>query len=295
MHLEFLGLMRDAETAGPGVRLEYFTKGCIRGVINPCEGCFNESSWTFGGAKKTMTVEEVVNHALECAWNRQVTFCGGEPMLQAKAITEVVKRLKQCDPNFHVVMYTAYKLDTLLKYGLKFTWVPKYGQDMLEALLSYGTLTTIVDGEVESPPGYYAHAGIDIDDCLSAKSVEFILLTPEDVRELLTAMDIIVDGDYQFDKRLTTDQYMHKGWFIGSANQRVIDCEQTINVCNTEEGEMIYQTAEEFNAYCEEHQPCLTCTQSTKGKNVAGQYCSIQCKQKHRRYEERMKSFEQQV
>lgn len=274
MHLEFLGLMRDAETAGPGVRLEYFTKGCIRGVINPCEGCFNESSWTFGGAKKTMTVEEVVNHALECAWNRQVTFCGGEPMLQAKAITEVVKRLKQCDPNFHVVMYTAYKLDSLLKHGLKFNWQERHGEDLHGFLERHGE-------------EFITHANRNFK--------EYTILTPEDVRELLTAVDIIVDGDYQMDKRLTTDTYMHKGWFIGSANQRVIDCAQTIDICNTEEGEMIYQTAEEFNAYCEEHQPCLTCTQSTKGKNVAGQYCSIQCKQKHRRYEERMKSFEQQV
>lgn len=280
MHLEFLGLMRDAETAGPGVRLEYFTKGCIRGVINPCEGCFNEASWTFGGIRKTMTVEEVVDHALECAWNRQITFCGGEPMLQAKAITEVVKQLKRYDKNFNVVMYTAYKLDTLLKYGLKFTWLPKHGEDMRQALMGYA---------MNHSRTIYKPMTQEI------KKVEFTILTPEDVRELLTAVDIIVDGDYQMDKRLTTDTYMHKGWFIGSANQRVIDCAQTIDICNTEEGEMIYQTAEEFNAYCEEHQPCLTCTSSTKGKKVAGQYCSIQCKQKHRRYEERMKSFEQQV
>lgn len=271
MQLEFLGLTRDAETAGPGIRLEYFTKGCIRGVVNPCQGCFNESSWTFGGIKKEMSVENVVDHALECAWNRLVTFCGGEPMLQARAITEVVKRLKEEDPRFHVVMYTAYKLDTLLKHGLKFTWIEgKHDNDLLDFLLRMS----------------YVYIKTHTED--GREKYICTLLEPKHVEELAKYVDMIVDGDYQLDKRLTTSEYMHKGWFIGSSNQRVFFTERKHMFENRPD----YLYANEFNDLMQEEQPCLTCMAPTANTPMVGQYCSLKCCAEHQQYERKMKAFE---
>lgn len=268
--LEFLGLTRDAETAGPGIRLEYFTKGCIRGVVNPCQGCFNESSWTFGGIKKEMSVDEVVDHALECAWNRLVTFCGGEPMLQARSITEVVKRLKQEDPRFHIVMYTAYKLDTLAKHGLKFTWIEGTHDEHLREFLKrmsyqYGETHTL-DGR---------------------EKMVCTLLEPQHVRELMEVVDMIVDGDYQLDKRLTTSEYMHKGWFIGSSNQRVFFTKESSK--NGQTAPYLY--ADQFNDAMQVDQPCLTCMAPTANTPMVGQYCSIKCCAQHKQHEREMKSF----
>lgn len=265
--LEFLGLTRDAETAGPGIRLEYFTKGCIRGVVSPCQGCFNESSWTFGGIKKEMTIDDVVNHALECAWNRLVTFCGGEPMLQARSITEVVKRLKQEDPNFHIVMYTAYNLDTLLKHGLKFNWTEKHGDDLREFLERHSQ-------EKVQPEG--------------KSYVQYTLLFPHDIKSLCEVMDIIVDGDYQLDKRLTTSEYMHKGWFIGSSNQRVFFTADKAKATGTPP----YLYADQFNSAMQAEQPCLTCMAPTVNTPMVGQYCSLKCCAAHQQHERKMKAYE---
>lgn len=256
MNIDLMGLNRDTKTAGPGTRLEYFTKGCIRGVINPCFGCFNESTWTFEGAKKQMETDDLVKHALEFSWNRLVTFCGGEPILQAKAIAKVAKQLKEADPSFHFVMYTAYKLDTLMKYGLKFTWVPKYGEAMRNSLMSYSASNDI-----------YCHME---GEAIIEEKVEFTILSAEDIKELMKYIDIIVDGDYQYKKRLTKEQYMHEGWFIGSSNQRVIDAPASV-LQNT----LIYQDAESYNTFLAKDPYCKACMNETEDE-----FCSSTCNKK---------------
>jgi organic radical activating enzyme len=255
--LRFAGINKDTTTAGPGKRLEFFTKGCIRGVISPCIGCFNEATWTFEGKSRQLTINEVVDICVEDAWNRQVTFCGGEPILQARALAQVAKRLKIVDPTFHFVMYTAYKLDTLMKYGLKFTWVPKYGLAMLNHLQNYA----------DSPVG-------DFDEENMPDKVEFTILSPEDVKELMNYIDIIVDGDYQQDKRLTTEKYMHDGWFIGSSNQRVVCCKKTI-----ENGRFEYIDAFTYNELRGMNPNCKCCGKTSR-KLIQG-FCGDLCKDRY--------------
>lgn len=259
--IRFIGVNKDTTTAGPGKRLEFFTKGCIRGVVSPCFGCFNESTWTFEGLSRNLTVDEVVQICGRDAWNRQVTFCGGEPILQAKALAKVAQQLKGIDPDFHFVMYTAYKLDTLMKYGLHFTWVrKKHGDAMHQHLIDYAS-------EAQS---------LEYDSNYNPSKVKFTLLTPEDITEIMKHIDMIVDGDYQQDKRLTNDQYMHDGWFIGSANQRVIFGPETVK-----SGTLKYIAADEYNKQRANKAHCKCC-----GKMVddTQNFCRNACKA---RYEER--------
>lgn len=237
--IRFIGVNKDSRTAGPGKRLEFFTKGCIRGVISPCKGCFNQSTWTFEGALREMTIDDVVDICVRDAWNRQVTFCGGEPILQARALAKVAKKLKEKDSTFHFVMYTAYKLDVLLKHGLKFMWVKeKHEYAMLPHLIDYS----------------HSYRIKEIDDNRQPKKVSFTILTPEDVQELCCYIDLIVDGDFQIDKRLTTDKYMHDGWFIGSANQRVINGPSTYL-----KGRLDYIAAEDYNKFLQLNNKCKCC------------------------------------
>ncbi len=271
--LRFIGVNKDTTTAGPGKRLEFFTKGCIRGVISPCDGCFNQATWTFEGKYRGLTEEEVIEICLNDAWNRQVTFCGGEPILQGKKLAKIARILKETDPSFHFVMYTSYKLDALLKYGLKFTWVKeKHGQGMYDALYDYCTFGMPLESTFDEKDNY-VHS-----------KVEFTILTPKDVYEIMNYIDIIVDGDYQQDKRLTTEQYMHEGWFIGSSNQRVIFGPETIDSCDTTIGEMFYIGAKEYNEQRQAGTHCNCCGHDIE----SGDFCNDICND---RYDKRMKEM----
>ena len=269
--MRFIGVTKDATTAGPGKRLELFTKGCIRGVINPCKGCFNESTWTFEGQSLDKTVDEVVEMIDRDAWNRQVTFCGGEPILQAKAITKVAKRLKEMDPTFHFVMYTAYKLDTLMKHGLEFTWVrEKHGEGMRESLLQYGAIP-------------YTEPYVNARDP-HIKKIKFELLNESHILELMKYIDIIVDGDYQEDKRLTTHETMHEGWYVGSSNQRIIYCRHTL-----ERGSLIYDYADKWMVDNKMFNTCKCCGHPTMREDQT--FCNMICELRYEKRQEQMKIF----
>ncbi|GIN55039.1 MULTISPECIES: 4Fe-4S cluster-binding domain-containing protein [Bacillus subtilis group] len=261
--IRFMGVNKDTTTAGPGKRLEFFTKGCIRGVVSPCFGCFNESTWTFEGLSRNLTIEEVVEICDRDAWNRQVTFCGGEPILQAKALSQVARQLKEIDHTFHFVMYTAYKLDTLMKYGLYFTWIrKKHGDAMHRHLIDYASESLTLEYDENHIPS----------------KVIFTLLTPEEVTELMKYIDMIVDGDYQQDKRLTTDQYIHDGWFIGSANQRVIFGPESIK-----SGTFKYIAADEYNKQRADGSHCKCCGKTIdKNQDYCGRLCSLRYKNREK-------------
>ncbi len=268
MNINLIGLNRNTRTAGPGTRLEYFTKGCIRGVVNPCAGCFNQETWTFEGDKRGMTTEELAEHALSFAYNGLITFCGGEPMLQAKAITDVARRVKEQNQDAHIIMYTAYNFESLMKHGLKFTWIrEQHGDAMYNALVEYSSSFKVIEHDDEA------------DFSAWAKRVEFQILTEEDVRQLMLHVDVIVDGDYQADKRLTKAKHMHEGWFIGSANQRVINSTETLL-----SGELDYLTAEEFNKLMIQIPTCKDCGSPMPYDNQG--YCSATCSNLHKCYVE---------
>ncbi|CDQ41909.1 4Fe-4S cluster-binding domain-containing protein [Virgibacillus salexigens] len=274
--LRFIGVTKDALTAGPGKRLELFTKGCIRGVVSPCEGCFNSITWSFEGKYKTYRIQELVDMISKDAWNRQVTFCGGEPILQARTLTEVAKQLKKIDPTFHFVMYTMYKLDVLMKYGLNFTWVKeKHEQAMLKQLMDYSSSYDIQAFDEDHNP----------------TRVKYTILTPEDVKELMRYIDIIVDGEYKHELRLTTAEYMHDGGFIGSSNQRVIYGPNTMRQYDIyknlgENYDLIFHYSDEYMKIYESNHHCKSCGKSIKAEDS---YCTQLCEARYTQRKENMK------
>lgn len=202
--LNLLGVNKRSLTAGPGgERFEIFLKGCVRGLVNPCPGCFNESSWTFAGESREISEHELRSILLKEADHRRFTICGGEPMLQVKALLPLMRMLAK--DGFHTTMYTAYDGEKLLKNGLAFTWREGMEDAMREKLMDYSVSYQV------KPDG----------------SVAFRIATPEMIEELFSLIDLLVDGDYQPDKRLTKADTMEEGWFVGSSNQRLIDTKTT--------------------------------------------------------------------
>ncbi len=202
--MRFIGITKDATTAGPGKRLELFLKGCIRGIVNPCEGCFNPSTWEFGGSKREMHVDEVVDIILQDAWNNQVTFCGGEPLLQTQNLIEVCRILKEKNPKIHIVIYTAYTIELLLKVGIRYALRDQDPPEVKETLEAYSHWETTTPNNRTK-----------------------VIASPEEIKLLMKYIDILVDGDYQSEYRIPTEKYMNQGMFIGSANQKVIDTQST--------------------------------------------------------------------
>lgn len=257
--MRFIGITKDALTAGPGKRMELFLKGCIRGVINPCPGCFNPSTWEFGGDMKEMTVDEVVSLIHRDAWNRQVTFCGGEPLLQARNLALVCKRLKEIDSSFHIIVYTAYKLENLMNHGIIYHKRAQDSADLLESLDLYSS---------------------------SKKNDMYYIAFNKDIKELMAHIDLLVDGDYQQSLRLPTKQAtMNDGMFIGSSNQRVIDTIKTLEA----DPHFVFVTADVYQNERNQHKHCKSCGHNLTNRRLT--YCSEACQKRFHRHQKQMKSI----
>ena len=95
---------------GPGIRYVVFMQGCnLR-----CKFCHNPDTW-IRDLGEDITEDEIVERILKAQNYMQksgggVTFSGGEPLLQAKFLTGVCKKLKL--NNIHVTIDTAGNFST---------------------------------------------------------------------------------------------------------------------------------------------------------------------------------------
>ena len=93
---EIKGRIHSFETFGaadgPGIRFIVFMQGCPL----KCKYCHNRDTWNIEDGKE-YTVEEVIKRALKCKTYMDasngggITVSGGEPLLQAKFVTELFK------------------------------------------------------------------------------------------------------------------------------------------------------------------------------------------------------------
>ncbi len=90
---------------GPGLRFVVFMQGCpLR-----CKFCHNPDTWNIDDAKKDMTPEDLLKEIkkYENFFKKSggVTFTGGEPLVQAKYIEQVLKLCK--DEGYHTAIDTS--------------------------------------------------------------------------------------------------------------------------------------------------------------------------------------------
>lgn len=112
MEIRIAGTENDSIVDGPGFRFTVFVQGCPHN----CEGCHNPQTHDFKGGTITDTdelFEEIKSNPLLDG----VTFSGGEPFCQAKALYTLGKQIKEL--GMDIITYTGFKLEYLIENSNK--------------------------------------------------------------------------------------------------------------------------------------------------------------------------------
>lgn len=102
MTLRVLDIVGGTSVDGPGLRTSIYFAGCA----HHCPGCHNPQSWDAAGGVE-MTVDEIMAVIDDNDFN--VTFSGGDPLLQADGVAELARRLKADGRN--IWCYTGYSYE----------------------------------------------------------------------------------------------------------------------------------------------------------------------------------------
>lgn len=85
-------LERDSIVNGPGLRAVLWVQGCRQ----HCPGCQNPETWTEDPhVGVTIPIDRVKEELKKLKGQSGITFCGGEPMLQAAALLDIARFCKK--------------------------------------------------------------------------------------------------------------------------------------------------------------------------------------------------------
>ncbi|WP_312095419.1 anaerobic ribonucleoside-triphosphate reductase activating protein [Niallia sp.] len=117
--MRVLSIVEDSIVDGPGLRTTIFLAGCS----HYCRGCHNPESWRINGGME-MSIDEIMSKVNSNPLN-EITFSGGEPMLQ---ITELIQLAQKCkQENKNIWCYTGFLWEELMiKYKDEFTQLSMY-------------------------------------------------------------------------------------------------------------------------------------------------------------------------
>ena len=105
--LAILRIVEDTMVDGPGFRTAIYAAGCT----HHCLGCHNPQSWDIRAGRE-MTTEEILVPILADPF-ADVTFTGGDPMMQPEGFTELACAIKE-QSHKTIWCYTGYTYETLL-------------------------------------------------------------------------------------------------------------------------------------------------------------------------------------
>lgn len=106
MELRIAGTANDSIVDGTGIRFTIFTQGCP----HHCEGCHNPKTHDFSGGEVVDTADLLAKIKANPLLDG-VTFSGGEPFCQAKALADLGREIKSLGLN--IVTYTGYTFEKL--------------------------------------------------------------------------------------------------------------------------------------------------------------------------------------
>jgi len=112
-------LERDSIVNGPGLRAVLWTQGCRQ----HCPGCQNPETWTEDptvGA--TVSIEKVKDELRKLKGQSGITFCGGEPMLQCKALLEITRFCKK-ELGWNVWSFTGLVYERIPRDGIEWEFI----------------------------------------------------------------------------------------------------------------------------------------------------------------------------
>ena len=103
--MKVIKIIKGTAADGPGLRNSVYLAGCI----HKCPGCHNPESWSFL-AGTPMTPLEVFQEVYDDF--ADVTFTGGDPMLQWTEVYEVCRYLKERGKD--IWLYTGYDYEDIV-------------------------------------------------------------------------------------------------------------------------------------------------------------------------------------
>ena len=106
--LSILRIVEDTTVDGPGFRTSIYAAGCP----NRCPGCHNPESWDLHNGT-WMSTEEILAPILADEF-ADVTFSGGDPMVQPEGFAELARAIK-AQSNKSIWCYTGFTFEQLIQ------------------------------------------------------------------------------------------------------------------------------------------------------------------------------------
>lgn len=116
--LNLMAVVEDTVVDGPGFRTTIYAAGCR----HQCPGCHNPESWNPANGHN-MAIDTVLQKVLNDPF-ANVTFSGGDPLMQPEAFTELARQIKKrsrktiwCYTGFcFEAVYRSPRLSVILPY-----------------------------------------------------------------------------------------------------------------------------------------------------------------------------------
>ena len=127
--MRVLRIVEGTSVDGPGLRTSIYLAGCR----HHCPGCHNPGSWDRDGGRE-MSCEELMEVIADN--DADVTFSGGDPLLQAEELSDLCRLIKASDRPYNIWCYTGYLYEEVA------------GDETLSRVLPY--IDVMVDGRYEA-------------------------------------------------------------------------------------------------------------------------------------------------
>ena len=106
----YLGGIKELSIVdGIGFRYVIFCSGCP----HRCNGCHNKHLWELESGNE-VSVEELFENIKNLPDHVNITFSGGEPFFQAKAFSNLAKKIKE-NTNKTIWCYTGFRYEDLIE------------------------------------------------------------------------------------------------------------------------------------------------------------------------------------
>lgn len=108
MKAKIYKILKHTKVEGPGKRYCIWFQGCRK----HCKGCWAKATWDINGGKE-YDVNNLLKDIISTKGIEGVTFLGGEPFEQAKAVEFLAKNIQKA--GLSVICFTGYRINTIKK------------------------------------------------------------------------------------------------------------------------------------------------------------------------------------
>lgn len=106
--ISVLDILYDTTVDGPGFRTSIYAAGCI----HKCLECHNPQSWDYANGQE-YSIEELLD-IVSVSEFANVTFTGGDPLIQVNEFTELAKKIKTFTHK-NIWCYTGFTFEQINK------------------------------------------------------------------------------------------------------------------------------------------------------------------------------------